>query len=433
MPTWSVRPIRTIRAWEFWSQPARVRQYVLGVEALVLLTTVGSTFLMTIHRSDWVTFGVLAVCTIGHIELTRSIERTRSATAGVSPYMNTDAVWCVAAVLALPSSLACAIVALVFVWSWIRIMRGRRQLYRWVFSGATVLLATQVAAAIVLLGPGQHPGVTPSAIGLGVAAAAGALRWGINFALVVGAIVVSSPNLRAAQIFDGIGERVLEVGAFALGVVAAYLALNQPVLLVCVALGVFAMHRSVLLSQLRKDAHTDGKTGLHTATWWHDLARSAFDRAAAGSGVSLAVLILDLDHFKQLNDTHGHLAGDSVLRAVGNLLRAEVREHDDVGRWGGEEFTVLLADVEPPELRTIAERIRLRMQSMAVTITGLDGPTTIEGLPVSIGGACYPAPGITTLDELMLAADGALYLAKENGRNRFCLDSDRTPPPSGQR
>ncbi|HEV3355161.1 MAG TPA: GGDEF domain-containing protein [Pseudonocardiaceae bacterium] len=424
MLTWLARPTRSIRAWELWSAPIRVRRYVLAVELLVLLTTVGSTMLMPIHRSDWLVFGVLAACTVAHIELTRGIERTRSATTGASPYMNTDAVWCVAAVLALPTGLACAIVTLAFVWSWLRVMRGRRPLYRWVFSGATVLLATQVAAAIVLIGPGHHPGVTATALGLGVAAAAGALRWFINFALVVGAIVISSPNIRAAQIFDGIGERVLEIGAFALGVVAAYLALNQPVLLICIALGVLAMHRSVLLAQLRKDAHTDGKTGLHTANWWHDLAHSAFERARAANDVALAVLILDLDHFKDLNDTYGHLAGDEVLRAVGQMLRAEVRDHDQVGRWGGEEFAILLVGVDESELRGVAERIRLRIHDMTVTITGLDGPTIVGDLAVSIGGARYPAPGVTALDELLLAADGALYQAKQRGRNRFCLNAD---------
>jgi diguanylate cyclase (GGDEF)-like protein len=422
--TWLARPARSLRAWELWTIPARIRHFVLIVELTVVLTTAGSALLMPVHRADLVTFGVLAACTVAHIELTRSIERTRSATAGISPYMNTDAVWCVAALLALPISLASAIVVLVFFWSWLRVMRGRRPLYRWVFSAATVLLATQVAAAIVLLGPGQHPGVTPTVVGLSVAAAAGALRWFINFALVVGAIAISSPKIRAAQIFDGISERVLEIGAFALGVVAAYLALNQPILLICVALGVFVMHRSVLLAQLRKDARTDGKTGLHTAGWWHDLAGSAFERACAGE-VGMAVLMLDLDHFKHINDTHGHLAGDEVLRAVGAVLRAEVREHDHVGRWGGEEFTILLMNVDTFELRAIAERIRLAIHAMTTTVTGLDGPKTVDGLAVSIGGARYPAPGIETLDELLLTADGALYQAKQRGRNRFCLDSGR--------
>jgi diguanylate cyclase (GGDEF)-like protein len=157
------------------------------------------------------------------------------------------------------------------------------------------------------------------------------------------------------------------------------------------------------------------------------LARSAFERAQAGD-VGLAVLILDLDHFKHLNDTYGHLAGDTVLRAVGDAVRSEVRDQDHVGRWGGEEFTVLLSGVDPDELRGIAERIRVRIQTMTVPITGLDGPTTIDHLAASIGGAQYPWPGITMLDELMLAADGALYQAKQTGRNRVCLGSDRISP-----
>lgn len=425
------RPVRGVPRWDVCRVPRRVLSYVLAVEAIAAATTAATWFLMPVTRSDWIRFAILAACTILHVEVTRGVERSRHIVNGAGPSMNTDAVWCIAAVMALPVALASAIVVLVFTWSWIRVWRGRRPLYRWVFSGATVLIATHVAVVVLLVGPGPHPGVSVSIIAVTVAAAAAAVRWLVNFSLVAGAIVLASPKMRSSQLFENITERVLEIGAFGLGLIAAYLLVNAPILLVGVLLGVVAMHRVVLLSQFRKDAHTDSKTGLANAGWWTEIARRALERATA-SETSLAVLIIDIDHFKAVNDLHGHLAGDQVLKAVGEALSGSVRDTDTACRWGGEEFAVLLPEVNRVDLATIAERIRLRIRSLVITIMGSAGPTAVRGVAVSIGGALYPSPGIAGLDELMLAADTALYRAKQNGRDRFCLDSDRILRSPGQ-
>jgi diguanylate cyclase (GGDEF)-like protein len=401
--------------------------YVLAVQAIALATTATTSDLMPLTTSDWVRFGILAGCTVLHVEVTRSVERSRHIINGAGPSMNTDAVWCIAAVIALPLCLASAIVVLVFAWSWFRVWRGRRPLYRWVFSAATVLIATQAAAAILLLGPGPHPGVSIAVPGLLVAAVAATLRWGVNFALVSAAIILASPRMRAGQLFENIGERVLEIGAFGLGLIAAYLLVHAPILLVGILLSVLAMHRLVLLAQFRKDARTDSKTQLANAAWWNEIAQRALERAAATETV-LAVLMLDVDHFKKINDTHGHVAGDQILKAIGEALAAEIRDTDTAGRWGGEEFVVLLPGVDLDELLLIADRIRLRIHSTAITVTGTGGPSTIQDVAVSVGGVCYPSPGITGLDELLLAADAALYQAKQNGRNQVRLHA-QTPRP----
>jgi diguanylate cyclase (GGDEF)-like protein len=135
------------------------------------------------------------------------------------------------------------------------------------------------------------------------------------------------------------------------------------------------------------------------------------------------VLILDLDRFKAVNDDHGHLAGDAVLGAVASALRAEVREHDLVGRFGGEEFVVLLPALGREhgrdggeELRLVAERIRRRISALSVVVSTPTGMLTIAGLSVSVGGAAYPEHGLG-LDGVLEAADGALYAAKRDGRN----------------
>jgi diguanylate cyclase (GGDEF)-like protein len=179
------------------------------------------------------------------------------------------------------------------------------------------------------------------------------------------------------------------------------------------------LHRAVLVRQLEEVAYTDGKTGLLTAAAWQAQAARAVRRAQR-AGPGAAVMILDLDHFKAVNDRHGHLAGDDVLAAVAAELQAGVRANDVVGRFGGEEFVVLMPDLPGAgrdELHLVAERLRLRIAALQVPVDTADGLLTISGLSVSIGGARVPADA-STLDQVLKAADTALYAAKRGGRNR---------------
>ncbi|HEX4725034.1 MAG TPA: GGDEF domain-containing protein [Pseudonocardiaceae bacterium] len=342
--------------------------------------------------------------------------------------MDTDTAWCIAAVVALPAVLAGGIIVILFVWLWFRVWKGRRPLYRWVFNTAGVLIATQTAAAILALDPHTYPGVPTTFGALGIAVVAAALRWLVNFSLVSGAILLSSPNMRAIELFDGISERILEVGAFGLGLVAAALLTYNPLLVVGVVVGVAAMHRGLLVAQFRKAARTDSKTGLDTAGWWHQVAEHAFERARV-TGATIGALMIDLDHFKRINDTYGHLAGDAVLQTVAAAIGSEIRDADTAGRWGGEEFVVLVPNVDGIEVRAVAERVRRRIQSLVVTMPAQE--LIIQDFSASIGCALYPAAGISTIDDLVLAADTALYAAKNNGRNQVIFSSvDAGPAPT---
>jgi diguanylate cyclase (GGDEF)-like protein len=176
-------------------------------------------------------------------------------------------------------------------------------------------------------------------------------------------------------------------------------------------------------------AVTDAVTGLpnHRAVMSRlDEALSHCQRAQS----SCAVLFVDLDHFKQVNDTHGHRAGDAILREVGSRLRNGIRLEDFVGRYGGEEFAIILADTDLLGASQVADRLLAAINSqpcywetgdtrslIAITITG------------SIGVAVYQLHG-TTREELIESADHAMYQAKTGGRNRVCIaDVEILPSP----
>lgn len=426
------RPWRWARGWPLWALPRHVLTYVLAVDLLAAGAIAALARVLPITRGEGIEFAILAVCGLAHIELSRSIERARKVASGVGPFVDSLTLWDFAGIIVLPPLLASALIVLTHTTAWLRVWRGRRPLYRWVFSDATVLLATQAAALVLLAGPGPHPGVPGGGlVGLAVVLAAAALRWFVNYALVVGAILASSPGMRAGQVLGEFGEQLLEAGALGLGLAAAGLLRTYPLLLIGVVIGLIALHRGVLLAQFRKSSRTDDKTGLHLASWWHQIAEDALERARA-AGHRLAVLVLDLDHFKRINDTRGHLAGDDVLHAVATAVVGEVRRDDTAGRWGGEEFVVLLPGVDSAELAMIAERIRRRIGSLVVTIPDDHGAGTVADLTISIGGALYPSPGLTTLDDLLLAADSALYTAKQAGRNRVHLINQVGQPATSE-
>ena len=137
----------------------------------------------------------------------------------------------------------------------------------------------------------------------------------------------------------------------------------------------------------------------------------------------LGLLLLDLDHFKQVNDQRGHAVGDQVLANVGATLRSVLRDRDFAGRNGGEEFAVLLPDTDIAVALEVAERVRAAIAE--ITLPGTDVPVT-----ASIGVAGFPDHA-STLERLERLADAALYLAKRQGRNRVELASVDAPDLPG--
>jgi two-component system cell cycle response regulator len=131
----------------------------------------------------------------------------------------------------------------------------------------------------------------------------------------------------------------------------------------------------------------------------------------------LTMLMIDLDHFKMVNDTYGHLVGDEVLRGIAVILQRSLRSVDMVARYGGEEFVIVLPETGEHGAVVFAERIRQRVEQHVFEV----GPGRNIRVTVSIGLSSFPAPHVESAEDLFARADAALYRAKEKGRNRVCL------------
>ena len=185
---------------------------------------------------------------------------------------------------------------------------------------------------------------------------------------------------------------------------------------------VLANLRNLAIAEIR--AATDVLTGLPNNRSVQDTLRRMVAQASRSMS-PLSAALLDLDHFKHINDAHGHSRGDEVLAAVAATLRSSLRESDFVGRYGGEEFLILLPDTGKQQARTVAEKVRAAVE--AIVLSNLDLRVT-----ASLGVATLP-DDCGDADSLARAADRALYAAKGRGRNRvelFESRQDRVPEPA---
>ncbi|HEY8020930.1 MAG TPA: GGDEF domain-containing protein, partial [Thermoanaerobaculia bacterium] len=173
-----------------------------------------------------------------------------------------------------------------------------------------------------------------------------------------------------------------------------------------------SLHRSLL----DREASEDPLTGVSVRRVLERRLQEVHARCLDEGG-TMAVVLCDLDHFKRINDTHGHGAGDDALVLVAETLEAERREGDLCCRYGGEEFTLLLDRAGGERALAIAERLRERVAELEFTAGGKRVPLTL-----SAGVAAFPELHVKTASELLLFADGALYEAKRRGRNRCLLD-----------
>lgn len=193
-------------------------------------------------------------------------------------------------------------------------------------------------------------------------------------------------------------------------------------LLMITYVGMIATKRWVERENLFREMSTiDGLTRLTNRRSFIERSESEFERARRASLKGISCIMIDIDHFKRINDTLGHPAGDAVLVQTAGLLLDSARPYDEVGRYGGEEFAVLLPETTIEVATMVAERLRQKIAEHEIVV----GRKKVK-VTASFGVACFPGEGIETINDLLKAADKALYEAKYGGRNRVVASLKKT-------
>lgn len=256
-------------------------------------------------------------------------------------------------------------------------------------------------------------------------AVADALLDGTDFGLVVAGIAATTTYVVVNQLSVALVLRLAEdvplrrfplftveceiaaVGAASLGIAVAGLWETAPWLLVTLAAPIALAVRALRVPLLRDEMRLEEKTGLYNSRYFGDALKHEVARASRFER-PFAVLMVDLDYLREVNNTYGHLVGDDVIVGVAKIMRAQIRSVDIASRFGGEEFAILLPETHRAQAREVAQRIR-------AAVAGAEFGPGVKAT-VSIGVAGYPAVA-STADDLLGAADRALYEAKAAGRN----------------
>jgi diguanylate cyclase (GGDEF)-like protein len=410
-----------IRDWPLWELPRWLTGLVITVTALYGVALVAAGMLMRFQTSDAGLFAALLGFGVIAIELTR---RTGEP-AGFQ--RDVHGIWLLPMAILLPP-FYCILAPLPKV-ALMQLRIRKYVVHRRIYSAAVHGLAYGAASVLYhalephLAALSANP---PSAWLERAAVITGCVvvRLAVNRLLIMIPVKGSDPTVTLrSQMLNG-DQFYHDLSELTAGIVLTILlAATRSWLLVFFALPlVTSLQRSLRHAQLVDAARVDAKTGLLNAAAWQRESRVEITRAAR-TRTPLAVAMLDIDHFKQVNDTYGHLTGDAVLAALSAALRGLLREYDISGRFGGEEFAILLPHTDAASAGQIAERLRARLAQISVPISGPGNDPSPLQVTVSIGVATL-AHSRRDLEELLAAADAALYRAKGAGRNRVVLLSE---------
>jgi diguanylate cyclase (GGDEF)-like protein len=280
--------------------------------------------------------------------------------------------------------------------------------HRIVYSAATDLLGCVGAWFVfhAIAGPGPF-GFDGALMAVG-AILAMATYWVIDVGLIWAVIFLVQRPDRIRDLLLTPDEELLEIATLCLGALLAVTLLHAPAVAPLVLVVMVVLRRSALVRQLQEQATHDTRTGLLNSGAWRQEAERELARSAR-SGDDISLLMIDLDHFKVLNDTHGHQAGDRALKAVADCLTETLRGYDAVGRYGGEEFAALLVDADELTGEAVAERVCAKIREIELA----DDVRVTASIGVATAAASR-----TDLDALVSRADAALYVAKNRGRDR---------------
>jgi diguanylate cyclase (GGDEF)-like protein len=412
------RRISAIGSWPLWSLPRWLLSYVLTIDSLAVAAVVVAASFTTITAHDLALFGLLLGCTAFAVELTRKAGEQGGFIRDV------QGVWELPVAILLPPLYALLIPMARFALVQFRVRRA--PVYRRVFSGASVGLSYG-AASVMFHGVS---GLVPSAAGgtlsratvwtLLVLASA-LLQWGLNKAMIMTAVKGGDP---AASIRAHVFSReplYNDLAEISIAVLVTYGVAGNPLIAVAALPVVTLLQRSLRHVQLLTESRADSKTGLLNAATWEKEAASELIRAVRTKS-PLAIAIVDIDRFKVVNDTYGHLAGDQVLKEIANTLNGMLRDYDLAGRFGGEEFSLLLPQTRAVDAFRIAERVRANIAGLSIIAPGATGGERVQ-VTASIGVTALDSGSRRELGELMAAADAALYRAKAGGRDQVQMIS----------
>lgn len=407
----------SIGAWACWRLPPLLRGYVVSLIALAVVTLGAGLAITPWHLRDLEIFLVLACCgTISMASTPRIVYKVGGATRDFS------SMWLLPAAVLLPPVysmlMAIPVVATLFLF----VHRG--QLYRRVFSAASLGLSYVVASAVFRAIPASFagPNVGSNLHAFTWCLAVGAveiLGCRLQHYLIVAAVKMSNPTMRVlAGEFDrdALQELFVEIDLSILTTVAVAV---SPMLVVIALPTVLLVRRFLIHPVLVAQSRVDSKTGLLNVSTWESEAEAELSRAArTNSPVALA--LVDIDHFKLVNDTYGHLVGDRVLKAIAEALTGQSRDYDRAGRFGGEEFVLLLAQTTEKDACKIAERLRGYISNLAIPVDDRPDAPTLT-VTISVGVTAMARGESYELTDLLAAADSAMYAAKQAGRNRVAF------------
>jgi diguanylate cyclase (GGDEF)-like protein len=403
-----------VRDWAWWQLPALLRTYV-GIIPAAALAAIGVAASQTSWRvSDLVKFLLLLGCGMISVAATPRIPYGQGAI--VRDFLT---VWVLPVAILLPPFYAMVTpIPLLILTQW-RMHRG--VVYRRVFTASAIGLTYGAASLVFRAYPASFAG---AALGTGWHA----LTWTAAVAsceimgevghnvLLATAIKLSDPAARVRDLVLNREALQADLAEIDLGILITVVVAVDPALAVFAVPTVLLARRFMMHDQLVAKSRIDTKTGLLNAATWESEAAAEISRAVrTRSPVSVA--LIDIDHFKAVNDTYGHLVGDKVLRALSDAFREQLRDYDLAGRFGGEEFVVLLPQTDEADALSIAERLRTHVAGMSVPADDSARPGTFVSLTVSVGVAALGAAGNEVTD-LLAAADAALYYAKQTGRNK---------------
>jgi diguanylate cyclase (GGDEF)-like protein len=407
-----------IRDWPIWSLPRWLTVFVITV-VVAAVAAIGVTAPLAGHSErDLALFGLLLGCTAAAVEMTRK--------AGEKGGMVKDVqgVWELPVAILLPPFYALIVPIAQTALTQCRVRHAL--LHRRVFTAAALGLSYGAASVTFhslsgLAPQGAAGGLSRGTVWTLLVILSALIKLVLNDAMVMTAVKATNPAARIRTTFFSGEQLYNDAAEICIAVLVTFGVAGAPLLALAALPVVTLLQRSLSHVQLVSDSRTDSKTGLLNAATWERESAAEVVRAVRTQS-PLAIAMVDIDKFKAINDTYGHLVGDQVLKEIANTLDTLLRDYDLAGRFGGEEFSLLLPQTRAVDAFRIAERVRANISALSIIAPGASGGERVQ-VTVSIGVAALDAGGKRELSELMAAADAALYRAKAGGRDQVQMIS----------